>query len=114
MKIGGEAWKIYGLLENDHPDTDFVFTEKHGKPVRPDKIYNKFKSILEVADLPDVNFHSLRHSHASILIKQGQSIRTIADRLGHSSVQLTLDTYGHLMEGMQADAAEEFANAVYS
>ncbi|MFB6355630.1 MAG: tyrosine-type recombinase/integrase [bacterium] len=113
MKVGPEIWGDHDEVQEDLNSVNLVFTEQHGRPMRPDKVYRWFKKALEKADLPDVDFHSLRHSHASVLIKQGQDIKTIAERLGHSSVQFTLDTYGHLMEGMQEEAARGFANSIY-
>ncbi|NPV78723.1 MAG: tyrosine-type recombinase/integrase [Firmicutes bacterium] len=53
-------------------------------------------------------FHSLRHFHASALIKAGVPIKVISERLGHSSISVTMDIYGHLLPGMQKEAAEAF------
>ena len=53
--------------------------------------------------MPDKTFHSLRHAHASMLINAGVDIITVSRRLGHSAAAITLDVYGHLIEG--ADAA---------
>ena len=56
--------------------------------------------------LPPVGFHALRHSHASALIRAGVDILTVSRRLGHAKAHITLDTYGHLVEGADADAAK--------
>src|SRR5262245_8658653 len=56
--------------------------------------------------LPAVSFHSLRHAHASTLIAKGVDILTISRRLGHSKATITLDVYGHLIEGADAAAAK--------
>ena len=61
---------------------------------------------LRCRGLPPVGFHSLRHSHASALIRGGVDILTISRRLGHAKASITLDTYGHLIEGADADAAK--------
>lgn len=55
--------------------------------------------------MPEVNFHGLRHTHAAYLIRLGVNAKVIQERLGHASIKVTLDTYGHLMEGMQETAA---------
>ena len=55
--------------------------------------------------LPRVSFHALRHTHASMLIHEGIDILTISRRLGHGKASVTLDTYGHLIEGADAAAA---------
>jgi integrase len=56
--------------------------------------------------LPRVSFHALRHTHASTLIRAGVDILTISRRLGHSGAAMTLDVYGHLIEGADAAAAK--------
>jgi integrase len=53
-----------------------------------------------------LRFHDLRHTHASLLIAQGAHPKAIQTRLGHSSIVVTMDTYGHLLEGLDADLAE--------
>jgi integrase len=60
-----------------------------------------------------VRFHDLRHTHAAILIAQGEHPKVIQHRLGHSSIKVTLDTYGHLFEGLDEAAAERL-NIVFS
>jgi integrase len=56
-------------------------------------------------ELPKVRFHDLRHTHASLLLQAGEHAKVVSERLGHSSVAFTLDTYGHLMPGMEEAAA---------
>ena len=51
-------------------------------------------------------FHDLRHSHAAILIAQGEHPKVIQERLGHASIKTTLDTYGHLFDGLDEAAAD--------
>jgi integrase len=53
-----------------------------------------------------MRFHDLRHTHAAILIAQGEHPKVIQHRLGHSSIKVTLDTYGHLFEGLDEAAAQ--------
>ncbi len=67
-----------------------------------------FRPALDAAGLPSVDFHSLRHTHASVLLSRGVNIKTLSQRLGHESVRLTLDTYGHLMPDDDAKAAQVF------
>ena len=56
--------------------------------------------------LPAVSFHAFRHSHASMLIRAGVDVLTISRRLGHAQASITLDVYGHLIEGADAAAAK--------
>ena len=61
--------------------------------------------------LSGVRLHDLRHTHASLMLQQGTDIKTISTRLGHSSVAFTMDTYAHLLPGMQKAAMEKFEEA---
>jgi integrase len=75
-----------------------VFTNSDHSWIKKDNLMHRgFWPLLRDAGLADVTFHSLRHSHASLLISKGVNIKTISERLGHKSIQVTLDTYGHLM-----------------
>ena len=55
--------------------------------------------------MPLIRLHDLRHTHATHLLMAGVNVKVVSERLGHSSVSLTLDTYGHVMSGQQAEAA---------
>lgn len=55
--------------------------------------------------LDGLRFHDLRHTHAALLIAQGEHPKTIQSRLGHASISTTLDVYGHLFEGLDEAAA---------
>jgi len=65
-----------------------------------------FQEILKGAELPKIRFYDLRHTHASLLIAEGVHPKKIAERLGHASIKLTMDTYGHLFEGSDRESAE--------
>jgi integrase len=55
----------------------------------------------------EIRFHDLRHTHATQLLKAGVHPEVVSERLGHASIRITLDTYSHVMPGMQEDAAEK-------
>ena len=59
--------------------------------------------------MPRIRFHDLRHTHASLLVAAGVSIKVVSDRLGHAHPAFTMHTYRHLLPGMSAAAAEQFA-----
>ena len=63
-----------------------------------------------VAGLPAIRLHDLRHTHATLLLRWGYNAKVVSERLGHHSVAFTLDTYAHVVPGMQQEAAEEFGN----
>jgi integrase len=79
------------------PSADaLVFSAPDGQPLAPDYVGNSFGRAMVTAGLPQVGLHTLRHSHASMLIKAGEDIVTISRRLGHASPTITLSTYAHL------------------
>jgi integrase len=89
-------------------DTDLVFSHPDGSPVRPDTVTRTFASIARSVGLPGLRFHDLRHAHASLMLQQGVSVKVISERLGHSGVAITLDTYSHVLPGMQEAAVKRF------
>jgi integrase len=77
-------------------------------PLLPDTVTATWAKIVKRAGCPGVRFHDIRHSHASLLLSQGVHPKIVQERLGHSSIQITLDTYSHIMPGLQRAAAEGF------
>jgi len=84
---------------------DYVFTDLEGGPGRPRNLTKEFTRIIERTGVRRVSFHSLRHTHASQLLKDGVHVKVVSERLGHSSISITLDIYAHTIPNMQADAA---------
>jgi integrase len=86
-----------------------VFTTVYGKPWSPGDLGQRFANAMTAAGLPHVTLHTLRHTHASMLIKAGEDILTISRRLGHSSASITLNIYGHLLSSKDraADIVEK-------
>jgi integrase len=83
-----------------------VYAQSDGSPVQPNNLTHEFTRILAQAKgLPRVRFHDLRHSHATHLLLNGVHPKIAQERLGHSSVGITLDLYSHVLPGMQEDAA---------
>ena len=91
------------------PTDDRVFTNEIGDPLRPASVGQAFRRLVESAGLPYIRLHDLRHTHASHLLAAGVNAKVVSERLGHSSVSFTLDTYGHVMPGQQSEAAEAAA-----
>jgi hypothetical protein len=65
-----------------------------------------FSRMLEKAELRQIRIHDLRHSYASLLLQQGESIVYVKEQLGHASIQITVDTYGHLIPGANRAAVD--------
>ena len=83
---------------------DLVFANIEGKPLDPGVLSHTFHRISVQAGLKDVRFHDLRHTFASLMLLRGAKPKVISEALGHSSVAFTMDTYSHIIEGMQEDA----------
>lgn len=88
---------LLALPAGDDPGQDYVFLSRAGGPIDPDNLDRAFKRHLDLAELPEIRFHDLRHTHASLLIAAGVHPKAIQARLGHASITTTLNTYGHLM-----------------
>ena len=89
-------------------DNGLIFTASKGNTnsaIWNRNLYRHFKKTIEKLGLPDVTFHSLRHFHATLLLQAGTNPKVVQERLGHSSVLLTLDTYSHVMPNLQEEAA---------
>ncbi len=82
--------------------SDYVFSRVDGSLNDPDTITHAFADIVKLAGLPHVRFHDLRHTHATLLMKLNVNPKVVSERLGHSSTRLTMDTYSHVLPGMQA------------
>ena len=80
-----------------------VVTRPAGAPWPPSSFSRAFGEVLQARGLPRIRFHDLRHGHASHLLRQGVHPKVVSERLGHTSVGFTLDTYSHLLPGMQAE-----------
>ena len=95
----GSAWVRKVTLENGKvADNDMLFTKWNDEPMDPDIISSWFPKFLEAHNLPDVNFHSLRHSNASILIAAHVPITTVSGRLGHAQTSTTLNYYASALQ----------------
>jgi len=99
------------LLGIPPSQANFVFGHPDGTPRAPSTVTQQFRRIASRAGLSGVRLHDLRHTHASLMLQQGTDIKTISTRLGHSSVAFTMDTYAHLLPGMQKAAMEKFEEA---
>ena len=86
-------------------DSGLVFTTRHGKPLEPSNVVTRFHRLLKKAGLRHQRIHDLRHTCATLLLIQGVNPKVVMERLGHSSIRLTLDTYSHVTPSLQRDAS---------
>ena len=104
-----EGWRAYQAAEfaavGINQGDDWLFTDGDGEPIHPHAVYETFRRIVQNAGIPTMRFHDLRHTHGSLLIKEGVPVKVVSERLGHAHIAHTLETYQHILPGMQADAA---------
>jgi integrase len=105
-----ELRETIGRLWQDH---DLVFSRVDGRWHTPDSVTGRFARLVERAGVPRIRLHDARHTHASLLLQAGIHPKVVSERLGHSSVAFTLDTYSHVLPGMHPEAAERFADLAF-
>lgn len=89
---------------------NLVFPSVKGTILDPDNFSRQFRKIVEQLDVRKISLHGLRHTHATILMRMGVNARVVADRLGHSRIQVTLDYYTHIDEEIQKETSEMLAS----
>ena len=90
-----------------YQDNDLVFPRPDGTPWAPDRFSSSFAAMIRRAKIIGLRFHDLRHTHATQLLKQGVHPKVVSERLGHATVAITLDTYSHVLPGMQRQAVDQ-------
>jgi len=98
-KSAGSAWHETGL----------VFTLEDGSAIHPDRFSRWFSRLVELAGVPHIRLHDLRHTHATLALEAGVHPKVVSERLGHATVGITLDLYSHVSPAMDEDAAERIA-----
>jgi integrase len=83
---------------------DLVFGDEVGRPIDGTHVAHTFHGVLVRIGLPRIRFHDLRHTAATLLLEAGMHPRVVAERLGHSTPALVMNTYGHVTERMQTEA----------
>lgn len=104
QQIEQEAWG------SAYQNNDRVFCREDGSDLSPDNVSRIFRALVHKAKLRPIHLHDLRHGAASLMLASGTDIAVVSKRLGHSTISLTSDTYGHLIGGVgrrAADAAEK-------
>lgn len=90
----------------------FVFTNRRGQPLNPDHLYREFIKAVHAAGMPPIRLHDLRHGAASLALEAGNDLKVIQDKLGHSSIVLTADTYVSVEPALARREAESTAQLV--
>jgi integrase len=85
-----------------------IFSQPDGAPLLPDSITHAWVKLARSVGLQGIRLHDARHTHASLLLKQGVHPKVVQERLGHASIAITLDTYSHVAPGLQEAASKRF------
>lgn len=102
--MNNDAYEFRGLLASSW---DFLRGDtSNGTPVSPRNMTRNFKKAITKAGVPEISFHDLRHTAATVLLKEGIHPKIVQELLGHASIVQTMDTYSHVIEGMHAEAAQ--------
>jgi len=95
------------LAGSAYQDRDLVFASGLGTPLEPGTIARTWRRVLESADVGHIRWHDLRHAHATLMLSAGVHPKVVSERLGHASIAITLDTYSHVLPGLQVAAAAQ-------
>ncbi len=95
-----------------YADLDLVFCREDGTPLRPDSITRRFHDLSRRAGVPLVRLHDVRHTYASLGLAAGTHPKIMAERLGHATVGITLDTYSHVAPSLARQAADDLATLI--
>lgn len=98
----------HDLLGMPLTDNALVFSTLEGTPLHPNTVTCAWATMAARAGVKVIRFHDARHTHASLMLKQGIHLKIVQERLGHASIQMTLDAYSHIAPGLQQAAAEGF------
>ncbi|MHB8380655.1 MAG: tyrosine-type recombinase/integrase [Acidimicrobiales bacterium] len=100
----GEAWI----------DSGYIFTSSVGTPIDPRNLYREFQAVCRSAGFGDWHPHELRHSAASLMLAQGVKIQVVSQVLGHSSIRMTADVYGHILDPDRKEAADAMGSMLWN
>ncbi|HEX5501693.1 MAG TPA: site-specific integrase, partial [Thermomicrobiales bacterium] len=98
----------------EYLDQDLVFATHQGRPLMHRNVFRAFKRILDKAGLPGIRFHDLRHTNATLMLGQGVHPKVVQERLGHSQIGVTLNTYSHVLPGLGREAVERLGASLQS
>lgn len=95
-----------------YEDYDLIAANEIGRPINPRSLTGHFRRTIQKATVPKIRLHDIRHTHATILLKLGEHVKIVSERLGHSNAAMTMNVYSHVTSDMQKDAAKKFEMAL--
>ena len=100
------------IIGTGYRDSGLVFTMPDGSPIHPQRISAWFLQHTRAAGLPRIRLHDVRHSYATAALAAGVPPKVISQRLGHATIAITMDTYSHVIPGLDEQAAETVARLI--
>ncbi|ATO49849.1 integrase family protein [Brevibacillus laterosporus] len=107
------ALKLRQLFGESYEDLDLVVCNANGKLIHPRNLTTHFNKLVKAVAIPKIRFHDLRHTHATLMLQLGEHPKIVSERLGHSGIEMTMDTYSHVLPNMQKEAAQRFENFMH-
>jgi len=112
QKYKDKQSKQRNLLGIKLKDDELIFSNIEGKPLLPDTVSHAWVKVAKRVGLEGIRFHDARHTHASLMLKQGVHPKVVQERLGHATISTTLDLYSHVSPGLQEAAAKNFYQVI--
>ena len=106
-----EHWKALLSDEWSNPD-NLVFTTEFGRYINNKTLYMNFKRIMRKLGFPQFRFHDLRHTFATLTLEAGVDVKTVSHMLGHTDAGFTMNTYMHVTDDMQKNAADKMKEVI--
>lgn len=103
MAKAGDLW---------NNEMNLVFTNEIGRRYATTTVFHQFKEIVRKLGLPEVRFHDLRHTYATLSLENGSDIKTVSASMGHATTAFTMDRYGHVSQAMLQDSAKRMENLI--
>ena len=109
-----KTWRTRRVLGESYLDgEDLVFTWQDGRPVPPDHVTTAFRRLVTDFEVPRLTFHQLRHTHATLLLREGVPVHVVAKRFGHKGPSVTLSVYADAIPEDDDRAVTTFSTAVW-
>ena len=107
-----QQWEAKLQADDRWQEHDYVFCTLSGLHLNPNHVVEELKKVLRRAELPEIRFHDLRHSAATLLLSLGVHPKVVQELLGHTQISMTMDIYSHVLPGLQQDAMSKL-NTVF-
>lgn len=101
------------FLGKEYENNDLICCRQDGKPYHTGSFSHKFSEFLKRHELRHIRLHDLRHTNATLMLQYGVPAKIASERLGHSGIAITLDTYSHVSPEMQSDASRKLEQGVF-